>query len=628
MKRSMFLKTAVITFGLFSSISTSFAGFSVVTNDAWDNTAVRKVLHTFTYGGFATDTQIRDWADMTPEAAIDQILTFAVTNDRLSPPGTDNLQAQIQLYGKDRTLQALQELWMANKPENGHVTDSTTFNPLSTDLEFRRDSFKYTWLAATNKRGLNPFRQRVGFWLTNYLMSVHMDATESFVPVRTMYDESMDLLGQNTGFAAVLADGAASAAIAIQYGHDANKYDKNNATNPFSGNEDFAREFHQLFFGINGVLAGYEETSPEAVGYKKYYEDKTVKFTAYALTGMKVSALQGYSNLKAVKSDQIDFQSLENINYHFAGPLEILNFNNQGLTNVSGATAEAKLANLAQIAINDPESELNLPIMIASYFADDTLNDGSKQSEDTISTLRSGWLASGKNLLSFLRAYAISPEFHSRNRIKFMNSIERNMRIYNQNMVDNQQSYLNHQLGALLTRILLQDADLFRPKHAVFGGQTGIEASNNSQVFKAAYNSNVNDPAFLDSSPSIWLKDWAKIIPPNASGQYVVADVGRWLWNRFIGDGGNNYGPQEKAYTEAFLAKGTDLLTQINSAAPNLAGYTDAELLNNPEVTRNASTLMHLESTSPADRLNANRWVGMALNFITATPFMFAQEGF
>lgn len=636
MKRSMLLKTAVITFGFISSISTSFADFGLVTDSAWNNTAVRKVLHTFAYGGFATDAQIQAWADMPPQAAIAQILTFTATNDLLSPPEADNLQAQILLYGKDRTLQALQGIWMANKPENGHVTNRAFFDLLSSGLDFRVDGLKYTWMAATNKRGLNPFRQRVGFWLTNYLMSVHADATESFVPVRTLYDESMDLLGQNTGFAAVLADGAASAAIAIQYGHTANKYNK--ATGKFSGNDDFAREFHQLFFGINGVLAGYEENSPEAVVYKKYYEDKTVAKTAYALTGMKVSPLQGYANRNSVPSDQIDFQSLENIKFHFAGPLEILNFSNQGLTNVNGATAEAKLANLAQIAINDPESELNLPIMIASYFADDTLDDGSVQSEATKSTLRSGWLASGKNLLSFLRAYAISPEFHSINRIKFMNSIERNIRVYNQNTVDNQESYLNHQPQSSLLRILFQDADLFRPKRAVFGGQTGIEASNNSQVFKAAYNYNVNDPTFLDrnrlpaaqSSPPIWLKDWAKIIPKNSNGQYVVADVGRWLWNRFIGDGGKNYGPQEKAYIEAFLATGKDLLTQINPTTPKLSGYSDAELLTNPQasiVTSNSSTLMQLDSASPTQRQDANRWVGLAVNFITVTPFMFAQEG-
>ena len=110
MKKVMFLKTAVITFGFISSISTSFADFGLVTDAAWDNTAVRKVLHTFTYGGFATDAQIQVWADMPPQAAITQILTFAATNDLLSPPETDNLQAQIQLNGKDRTLQALQEL--------------------------------------------------------------------------------------------------------------------------------------------------------------------------------------------------------------------------------------------------------------------------------------------------------------------------------------------------------------------------------------------------------------------------------------------------------------------------------------------------------------------------------------
>ena len=42
----------------------------------WNETAVRKVLHIFAFGGFATDAQIKTWASMKPEEAINEILSF------------------------------------------------------------------------------------------------------------------------------------------------------------------------------------------------------------------------------------------------------------------------------------------------------------------------------------------------------------------------------------------------------------------------------------------------------------------------------------------------------------------------------------------------------------------------
>lgn len=633
MKIRMILKATVLTAGFISSISTCYGDFGLISDAAWDNPAVRRVLHTFAYGGFASDAQIQAWADMPPQTAIAQILTFAPTNDLLSPPEMDNIQSHLQVGGKDRSLQALHELWMDSaNADNRYATLNASavysFMPVPTPTSMlNNDSLKFAWMAATNKRGLNPFRQRVGLWLTNYIMSVHTDAAGSFVPVRTMYDESMDLLAQNGNFATVLGDGAASAAIAVQYGHDASRYYK--STGQFYVNDDFAREFHQLFFGINGVLDGYAESSPEAIAFKTYYENVTVKYTAHALTGMEVLYGRPYATTFYYPVDQINFQSPNNILYHFDGAVEALNYANKGIANVSGATAEAKLANLAQIAINDPESERNLPIMIASYFADDSL--AQTTAEPTKATLRSGWLASGKNLLAFLRAYAISPEFHSPNRFKYMNAFERNMRIYNQNTVDNTESYINNLPPH--ERIQSQDAALFFPKRFVFGGQTGIEASDNSQVLKEAYNANVTNPTFLGrnklTSP-MWVKDWSKVIPKDVNGNYVVGDVARWLWNHFIGDGGKNYGPQEKAYISALLATGIDFLTQINPSAPKIDGYTDLELLTDPllsKIASNESTVMQLGSMTASQREAANWWVGLAVNFITVTPFMFAQEG-
>jgi hypothetical protein len=476
-------------------------------------------------------------------------------------------------------------------------------------------------MAATNKRGVNPFRQSVGLWLTNYLMSVHMDAVGNFIPLRTLYDESMSLLGQNRDFAFVLGDAAASSAMAVQYGHRNSRY----VNGVIYGNDDFAREFNQLFFGINGVLDGYPETSMEAINYKKYYEDVTIEGTARALTGMSVGLVSYYGSTSQVFSDQINFQSAQNVSWHHRAPVEVLNYYHPGTPNISGATAEAKLANLAQLAINDPESERNLPVMIAAHFADDNLSEATKV------TLRNAWLAAGKNLLKFLRAYAISPEFHNTARFKYLTAFDRNMRIYAQNTVDNTESYLNYLPP--VSRMENQGATLFYPAHFVFGGQTGLDASSNSQIFKDAYNANVKSPVFLGaaSNSSGWVKNWAKRIPKDVNGKYVVADVARWLWNHFIGDGGAGYGPQENAFITAMLATGGDFLTQASPGSPVMTGYSDTDLQTNPSLVTiiavNGSAIINLDSANAIDREIANKRVGMAVNFITVTPFMFVQGG-
>lgn len=623
MRKHSLLQIVFLLAGFGSSVAVADLG--VVSGVDWDATAVRRVLHTFAYGGFASDMQIQVWADMTPQLAIVEMLTFSPVNDRLSPPEMDNIQSHLYIGGTDRTLQGLHELWMnGSNPDNhfgpGAIATFTPLNPGGSP-DINNTSLKAVWISATNKRGVNPFRQRVGLWLTNYLMSVHMDAIGNFVPLRTLYDETMSLLGQNRNFAFVLGDAAASSAMSVQYGHRNSRY----VNGVFYGNDDFAREFHQLFFGINGVLDGYPETSMDAINYKKYYENVTIEGAARALTGMSVNTVSYYGSTSKVFSDQIDFQSAQNVSWHHAAPVEALNYYNPGTPNIFGATAEAKLANLSQLAINDPESERNLPVMIASHFADDNLSEGTK------AALRSGWLASGKNLLAFLRAYAISPEFHNAGRIKYLTAFDRNMRIYTQNTVDNSESYLNYLPP--IYQMESQGAIPFYPAHFVFGGQTSLEASTNSQVFKEAYNANVMASNFFGaaSNSNGWVKNWAKLIPKNVNGKYVAADVARWLWDHFIGDGGESYGPQENAFITALLATGGDFLLQASPGNPVVAGYSDADLQTNPSlaaiIAANGSALLNLDSANAIDRLTANIRVGMAVNFITVTPFMFVQRG-
>ncbi|MFO1436412.1 MAG: hypothetical protein U1F34_08755 [Gammaproteobacteria bacterium] len=57
-----------------------------VSDATWDETAVRKVLQIFAYGGQATDAQITTWANMKPADAIKQMLTLGTTNNLLRRP--------------------------------------------------------------------------------------------------------------------------------------------------------------------------------------------------------------------------------------------------------------------------------------------------------------------------------------------------------------------------------------------------------------------------------------------------------------------------------------------------------------------------------------------------------------
>jgi hypothetical protein len=129
MKKQGLLQMAFLLAGFCSSVAS--ADFGAVNGVDWNTTAVRRVLHTFAYGGFASDAQIQTWADMTPQMAIAEMLTFAPANDRLSPPEPDNIQSYLYVGGYDRTLQGLQELWMngANSDNRFSPSAIATFNP-------------------------------------------------------------------------------------------------------------------------------------------------------------------------------------------------------------------------------------------------------------------------------------------------------------------------------------------------------------------------------------------------------------------------------------------------------------------------------------------------------------------
>lgn len=182
-----------------------------------------------------------------------------------------------------------------------------------------------------------------------------------------------------------------------------------------------------------------------------------------------------------------------------------------------------------------------------------------------------------------------------------------------------------------------QGAEVFRPAHFVFGGQTSLDAANNPNIFKEVYNGTVDSPDriaktyenYIDQygAPQTWEKDWESLIPADNSGAYRADDVGSWLWQRFVSDNLVNCGPLERAYVNCFLATGKDLGYSVDSENPDVV-YSAEELEAEPLkslLETHADAGIELNSSDPATRRTANRRVGLAISFISATPFMFAS---
>jgi len=614
--RSIISRGLLLGLILLASACGGGSSTSPTANDYWTETAVRKVLQIFAYGGQASDSQISSWAAMLPRNAIKQMLTFDEVNLLLSPT-VDTTAAT------GGTLEALQAHW----------SSSSAINPVRESLRIRYPTLdpntqtlaplnlSQTWIDSINKRGLNPFRQKVGLFLTNYHMAVSLKAVRSPL-IRRMYDDVMNDLALGKPFQDVLARGASSAAVSLQYGHLANVY-FNNATT-FRGNDDFAREFHQLFFRILGE--DYDQN---------YHENTTIEHTAWLLTGMNIDRqvnAWGSVNPNDYWLDFIDFTDhtdgegrvVANTFYHHAADLEILG------TNITGTTAKDKINALVQIAINERESLDRMPEFIINFFADDNLNT------EKLIEIRALWRSiEPKNLLTFLQEYAISSTFHRADTYKYRTSFSRNLALFNLNTVDNEEAYQNSWTPLYL--IVQQGALPFVPAHDVFGGQTSINAANNPDIFKTAYNAAIDNiwfaikylETYTDSTgTNTWFKDWARVIPKNASNAYRVNEVGEWLWQRLISDDLKNYGPLERAYVNGFLATGSDFGFIVDNTNPDV-NFTPAQLNTEPYqsiLATNESSIMNLNSSNANLRIFANLNIGMAIDFISMTPFMFAIE--
>ncbi len=502
-----------------------------LTRSEWDEKAVRKVLKIFAFGGHATRSQIITWANMPPRFAIREMLNFEEHNLKLSPLAVGERYGQTATsYGKLADFAA----FLADPNSDIPI-------PEGSREQYAVDNYNFddSFVRLVTTRGLNPFRQRIGFWETNYHLAVNLETEVTREQMAAYYDEIMEAHEAGLPYHQVMGVAAKSAAIAMQYGHRRNEwvFDRGEDKFVLNGNYDYAREIHQLFYGIFGV------NDPN-------HENGTIIETGKMLTDMRVPYIdgQGFPTSVTFETDQ-----------HHVGSLQIL-----GHT-ISGADASQKIDNLMPISINHPESLVNLPSMIIGTLADDNLTP------EKVVKINAAWVSMGstnKNLLNFLRAYATSSVFHSSDQRKYLTSHERALFLANKFNLDNLESffggnsYLGGRAGRQVDNMIDDDAagDIFEPLHNVFGGQTSQEAADSALSFEKNYNFHTQneyatrDAAQCDSCDQgdAWWKKWPSVLPRRSDGNYYVEDVAPWLW-RHVNGSLDDYSELERAHLYTLL---------------------------------------------------------------------------
>ena len=514
-----------------ASSTPSRSTLASLTRNEWDERAVRKVLKIFAFGGHARDSQISLWADMRPYDAIQQMLNFSEHNLRLSPLASGEKYTQTRSsHGK--LIDFLR--FVSNDSSNLPI-------PVGSREQFGIDGYLFDdgFIRMATVHGLNPFRQRIGFWETNYHLAVNLNASVSMRQMVRYYDLIMEAHEANRPYYQVMGIAAKSAAAAMQYGHRENRWNENDEL--CECNQDFAREIHQLYYGIFGAA------DPD------HHENVTIPETAKMLTGMPLdyqfSPFEGFPLA-------VDFnKGVANGQHHLAS-VNILK------TSISGGTAAVKINNLMPISMQHPESLENLPIMIIQSLADDNLSDSAKNQ------LRTAWASLGKNrkLLDYIRAYAISELFHGPAQFKYFTSHERALYLSNKKNLDNTEAYVGGSYfdgitGRPVRTIIFDDfaGAFFKPLHNVFGGQTSTEASDSATAFENNYNDILSreswelNRVFCESCDNgqAWEKNWAQTLPKR-SGKYYVEDVAEWLWIHAVGNL-DHYTELERAHLLSIL---------------------------------------------------------------------------
>ena len=526
-----------------TSTNQKFRTLNRLTRGEWDERAVRKVLKVFAYGGHALDDQIQEWADMDAVDAIEEMLNFDKHNFKLSPLlASDTYRATEQVAANEANDIGLFFNWI------NFISDASSDHPipLSDRDRFGINGYRFEdgFSRMITVRGLNPFRQRIGVWETNYHLAANRDAGVSRRQIVRYYDTIMQAHEDGLPYHQVMGEAAKSAAIAVQYGHEFNQWDE--ASGECFCNDDFAREIHQLFYGIFGV------NDPD-------HEEITIPETAKMLTDMRLLNDDNSPDDDVV----VNFETDD----HHVGPVNIF-LGQPFFQPITGADAAAKIDNLMPISMQHPESLENLPVMIISVLADDNMSDAQR------SQLRSAWASLGvnRNLLDFLHAYAVSDLFHRFQQRKYFTSHERALYLANKNIIENIEAYFDgdfyngRRLGRAVGDVIEDDfaGSFFRPLNNVFGGQTGEAASDSGLAFENNYNeltdreqdmreaTSCRGCALSNGNLGPWEKKWAAVLPRSSDGNFYVADVAEWLWNHAVGNL-DNFTDLERAHLYTLL---------------------------------------------------------------------------
>jgi hypothetical protein len=550
------------------------------TTTKWNETSIRKILHCFALGSAVRDEQIKTWAGMSAQAAIQEILSLNAINPKMVPSSTT-------MTLSNGELSELAQIWASaeGKPNDSKYSLDAGNGPAE------------VWIRAMLSSQLNPVRQRIGLMETNDHMAINLDSAVESRQAFRYYDDILNTLAAGSDYYKVVATAAVSAAVATQYNHRQNKF----VDGEFLGNEDFAREFHQLYFGILGT------SDPE------HHEFTNIRNTAKALTDIRID------KLTVSKGTVLSDMPVYGQEKHYPSALDILN------SSIAGGNAYDKIWNLSQKAVADGESLDHLPLLLVQKIADPEM------SSTNAANVVAAWKElPEKSFLALLRSYAISDVFLDSARFKAWNVLERQTIIANRFLI----SEADRDRQNLVNNWALRNLDNgpFRPIHDVFGSQKGRESLESSHVFSVAWSQSVSSVYAFSNSQDTgtnWKKDWSTEAPKDSEGQYRVSSVARWLWERFIADGGANYGLLEQAQVLALLASGRDYGLHFNAEDP-LAVYSEADLqtaVHTDKLSDLGISLLRLNDSDPVQKRIANERVGLAIAFIIMTPYMFGQEG-
>ncbi|MBP9886668.1 MAG: hypothetical protein KBF93_10260 [Leptospiraceae bacterium] len=598
-----------------------------IADSDWNEQKVRSILHAFAYGGGATDAQITAWEAMGPSRAIVEIIGMWTVNSKLAQASSDG---NATINPNDGTLSKLSHYYGTTGPATSRADFEQRYIPW-------HNSPARTFIQAVATRGLNPVRQKIAFFESNYHLALNQDKNITDVQMFRHYDSIANDLARayrdELGYEDVLANIALSAPVATQYNHKKNIY-QNGA---FIGNEDFAREYHQLYFGILGVgvdRSGLLDKNAIPAGNAESFnshEENTIKYTSWALTDIQVRQLG---------NDSFSDVATYGTSRHTPGPLNIYAIENRG------ETAEARIKILSKHSIDHSESKNTLPLIIVAGLADENLDQTNSiitgTSDPNIGTkvarIQALWQSMAKkNFIEFIRKYAISTMFYDPTRVKYQTTVDRTLTNANTTLVT------NNELSAGLVRydweIYSENIVPFRPEHDVFGGQTGLEASNTDDVFRNAHNTSASGQfgavGIWQGGRSVRIKDFRNLLPSRSDIQ--IDTVAEFLWKRLLGDATlSYYGTLEKAHIVALLASGKDLnyflcgpgvdVGQCNTKDNITSEATITATHLSTIKTAAASTMFKSGATTEEINTDNDR-IGSAIDFILATPYVFVQVG-